>query len=210
MTRMLNAEYRIRKKAIQERLKEFRTVWRQPDRRIFRELCFCICTPQSRAVYCDKAVSAMEKSGVLFNGNERQIRAGLTAVRFPNNKARFIVETRALFCPGRSLRVKDKINTRDIPATRDWLVKNVKGIGYKEASHFLRNIGLGAGLAILDVHILKNMVKYGVIKDAPKSVSKATYLKLEDKLKKFSEKTGIPMEELDLLFWSMETGIVFK
>jgi N-glycosylase/DNA lyase len=210
MTRMLRAEYRLKKKAIKERLKEFRSIWRQPDSRIFCELCFCICTPQSKAVYCDRAVSALERSGVLFKGNVRQIRAGLTAVRFPNNKARFIVETRTLFCPGRSLKIKDKINTRDIPATRDWLVKNVKGIGYKEASHFLRNIGLGKGLAILDVHILKNMVKYGVIKDVPKSVSKAIYLKLEGKLEKFSHRIGIPMEELDLLFWSMETGMIFK
>lgn len=210
MTRMLRAEYRRKKKAIKKRLKEFRSVWGQSDKRIFSELCFCICTPQSKAVYCDKAVSALEKSGALFKGNARQIRAGLTAVRFPNNKAGFIVETRALLCSGRSLRIKDKINVRDVPATRDWLVKNVKGIGYKEASHFLRNIGLGKGLAILDVHILKNMVRYGVIKGVPKSVTRSTYLELEEKLRKFSDKVGIPMEELDLLFWSMETGMIFK
>jgi N-glycosylase/DNA lyase len=89
-------------------------------------------------------------------------------------------------------------------------VRNVKGIGYKEASHFLRNIGFGQHLAILDVHILRNMVRYGVIESVPKNISRSVYLELENKLKGFAKKIGIPMDELDLLFWSSETGEIFK
>ena len=87
---------------------------------------------------------------------------------------------------------------------------NVKGIGLKEASHFLRNIGFGRDLAILDVHILKNMVKYGILKEIPKNISKARYLELESKLKRFAKKVNISMDELDLLFWASQTGMVFK
>jgi N-glycosylase/DNA lyase len=84
------------------------------------------------------------------------------------------------------------------------------GFGFKEASHFLRNIGFGGDLAILDTHILKNMVKYGIIKSLPKNISAAGYLILEDKFRVFSKKVNIPMGELDLLLWSAETGEILK
>jgi N-glycosylase/DNA lyase len=95
-------------------------------------------------------------------------------------------------------------------ATRDWLVRNIKGIGYKEASHFLRNIGFGGRLAILDVHILRNLVKFGVLREIPKSLSRGKYIELERKAGRFADKAGIPMDHLDLLFWSEQTGMIFK
>lgn len=210
MTEILLSEYIKRKKAIKDRLLDFSGVWSQSEKRIFSELCFCICTPQSKAVYCDKAVSSLERSGKLFTGGEQEIRAGLKAVRFPNNKSRYIVEARKLFFASGRIRIKDKIDDGDIFVTRDWIVKNVKGLGYKEASHFLRNIGFGKDLAILDVHILKNMKRYGVIKEIPECISKKCYFSLEEKVRGFSRKLRIPMAELDLLLWSMETGVIFK
>ncbi len=94
---------------------------------------------------------------------------------------------------------------------REWFVENIKGFGYKEASHFLRNIGLGKDIAILDRHILKNLKKYGVIDKIPSSLgSRRVYLEIEEKMKGFSKKTGIPLEDMDLLFWSLQTGFVFK
>jgi N-glycosylase/DNA lyase len=210
MTEALLSEYGKRKKAIKKRLLDFDRVWMQPEKRIFSELCFCICTPQSKAVYCDKAVTALDESGKLFTGGEKEIRDGLKAVRFPNNKARYIVEARNLFSEGGSLSIKPRINVHDVPAARDWIVKNVKGLGYKEASHFLRNTGHGKDLAILDVHILKNMKRYGEIKEIPECISKKCYFSLEGKMRGFSDRIGIPMAELDLLLWSMETGVIFK
>ena len=93
---------------------------------------------------------------------------------------------------------------------RDWLVSNVKGMGYKEASHFLRNIGFGEDIAILDRHILKNLAKAGVIKEVSKSISKKTYFEIEDKMKKFSKNIRIPLSHLDLALWYKEAGEVFK
>ena len=94
-------------------------------------------------------------------------------------------------------------------ALRNYLVENVKGIGWKEASHFLRNVG-HRDLAILDRHILKNLVKLNVVKEVPKSLTPKVYFEIEEKFKKFSNEIKIPIDELDLLFWSMETGEVFK
>ncbi len=86
----------------------------------------------------------------------------------------------------------------------------MKGLGYKEASHFLRNIGLGFDLAILDRHIMRNLLKYGVIDKIPECITKKCYLSLENEMKKFSDKIDIPLADLDLLFWSEETGEIFK
>ncbi len=88
-------------------------------------------------------------------------------------------------------------------------MQNVKGLGYKESSHFLRNIGY-KNLAILDRHILKNLKDLRVIRYIPKSLNKNKYLEIEDKFQNFSKRINISMDELDLLFWSIETGEVFR
>lgn len=89
-------------------------------------------------------------------------------------------------------------------------MKNVKGMGYKEASHFLRNIGLADDLAILDRHILKNLKIFGIIEEIPKSLSKKKYLEIEEKMRNLANEVNIPLSHLDLLFWSKETGEIFK
>ena len=93
---------------------------------------------------------------------------------------------------------------------REWLVENVLGLGYKEASHFLRNIGKNDGLAILDRHILRNLKRLNVINSIPKSISKNKYLEIERCFSKFAIDNDIALDELDLLFWSMETGEIRK
>jgi len=93
---------------------------------------------------------------------------------------------------------------------RAWLVKNVKGMGFKEASHFMRNTGIGDKLAILDRHILKNMKLLGVIDEIPESITEKVYLDLEKKLAEFSKRSRIPMEYLDFVLWYKEAGEVFK
>ena len=89
-------------------------------------------------------------------------------------------------------------------------MKNVKGMGFKEASHFMRNIGIGNELAILDRHILKNMKLLGVIDEIPESITENVYLMLEKKLSEFSKSSRIPMEHLDFVLWYKEAGEVFK
>ena len=206
----LFSEYKKKQPAIKKRLNEFKKVWEQSDSRIFSELCFCLCTPQSKAVSCDKAISDLEEKNILFNGSVSRIITGLKAVRFPNKKASYIVEARNFFTDNGILQIKHKIDTDNIHETRQRFVNDVKGFGFKEASHFLRNIGFGSDFAILDTHILKNMLKYGLIDKQPEALTKCQYLFLEDRLRQFSQKINIPMDELDLLFWSSQTGEIFK
>ena len=205
----LKKEYKIKSKDIKKRLEEFRDIGNRDDRDIFSELCFCLLTPQSRALTCDKAIKDLTRTGILFNGDQSAIRSKLIGVRFPNNKSGYVIEARRLFENGKGFNIKSKLNGKMLQ-TRDWFVKYVKGLGYKEASHFLRNIGHGRDLAILDVHILRNLKRYGAIKQIPTSITKKKYLEIEDKMRQFSKRIGIPLEALDLLFWSHETGFIFK
>jgi N-glycosylase/DNA lyase len=92
---------------------------------------------------------------------------------------------------------------------RAWLVDHVKGLGWKEASHFLRNVGY-RGLAILDRHILKNLRHHRVISVLPGALTASRYMAIEEKFRRFAGEIDIPMDELDLLFWSRETGEILK
>jgi N-glycosylase/DNA lyase len=197
------------KEQIDARLGEFRQIWeRATDEELFIELVFCLLTPQSKAKTCWKAVQRLNRKCMLSEGEPCQIRDELFGVRFNRRKAEYICLARKAFST-RPLRAT--LNEFDDPLkAREWLVENVLGMGYKEASHFLRNIGLGEDLAILDRHILKNLTLLGVIKEVPSTLSRKTYLEIERRMTEFSKKTGIPMGQLDLLLWYKEAGEVFK
>jgi len=203
-------DYSKKKKEIKYRLLDFKEIYKKSDNDIFAELCFCILTPQAKAVVCDEAINRLKRRGLLLSGSQRHIRPCLKGVRFPNNKTKYIIAARDFLKNGKGIDIKNKLDTKDLFKTRDWLARNIKGLGYKEASHFLRNIGFGRDIAILDVHIMKNLKRYSVIRKISPSLSKKTYEYIESKMKEFSKKIRIPMDELDLLFWSKETGIVFK
>jgi len=194
------------------RLNDFKRIWKKgSEEEIFIELVFCILTPQSKAKLCWLAVKNMSDKNLLLKGSKNRITEELNIARFKNKKAEYIVEARKLFSSKGRIFIKSKLKQfSDVYAAREWLVKNVKGISYKEASHFLRNIGLGENFAILDRHILKNLKSLGVIQKIPDSLSRSRYYNIEMRMKKFSEKINIPVSHLDFVMWYKETGEVFK
>ncbi|MBI4974363.1 MAG: DNA lyase, partial [Candidatus Omnitrophica bacterium] len=156
--RYLIYEYNKRRSEIKNRLKEFTLLHKGKDEKIFKELSFCLLTANANALKCDEAIRDLEKAGLLLKGKVHQIRPKIKGkVRFHNKKASFLVGARRLFENGKRIDLKRRLDFKDPVATREWLVANIKGMGYKEASHFLRNIGLGKNIAILDRHILKNL-----------------------------------------------------
>lgn len=197
------------KETIESRLEEFRQIWKTAsDEELFCELVFCLLTPQSKAKNAFWAVERLTKKCIISNGEPDQIQVELSGVRFSNRKAEYICKAQRMFS-WQSLR--SILAGFDNPiSAREWLVRNVLGLGYKEASHFLRNIGIGEDLAILDRHILKNLAIMGVIDKQPASLSRKTYLDIEKKMLGFSRQVGIPMGQLDLLLWYKEAGEVFK
>lgn len=206
---MLGKYYEQCKHELKEKLLTFKQMGYESEEKIFAELCYCLCTPQSKAHNCAQAIKSLEESGILYTGTWQEIQQKLKGVRFAPTKAKRIVAAREYFTENGRLVLKKLLDTCE-NIRREWLVKNVKGLGYKEASHFLRNIGLSETLAILDRHVLKNLKRFGVIEEIPTNLSKKKYFEIEQQMKDFCKQINIPLAELDLIFWSMETGEIFK
>jgi len=211
-TEGIRALYQEKRREICLRLEEFKGIWDKGTREeLFAELVYCIITPMARGNMCCVAVDAMVSSGVLFTGTRDQIKERLIGARFIHKKSAYIVEAREKFLRDGSTFVRSALSTiDDDQEAREWLVENVKGIGYKEASHFLRNIGFTQELAILDRHIIRNLHSLGVIGETPDSLSKRRYLDIEKRMMEFSHAVQIPMGHLDLLLWCKETGEILK
>jgi len=196
--------YAARRLAIASRLADFAAV---PPSEYFYEMAYCLLTPQSSAVNAGRVVAVLRERGFLgapFDP-EPVLASRDHYIRFHRTKAARLLTARERF--GEIL--PRLSNGAGGAALRSWLVENVNGLGWKEASHFLRNIG-HRDLAILDRHILRHLVSGGVIRKVPASLTPKRYLAIEKKFRTYSGKTGIPMDELDLLFWSMETGQILK
>lgn len=205
--------YKEKQKDIEKRLREFKEVWEKGSNEdIHAELSFCILTPQSKAVNAWKAITTLRENGLLFNGSAEDIVEYLNIVRFKNNKSKYLVALREQMQNEKGeIITKDFFNSiSDVKEKREWIVKNIKGMAYKEAGHFLRNVGFGKEIAILDRHILKNLVKLEVIGDIPKSLTPKLYLEIEEKMKAYCKYISIPMDSLDLLLWYKEAGEIFK
>jgi len=198
----IKKQYQFKKKEIQKKINEFHNI---SEDKYFQELLFCLLTPQSNAKKCWQAV---EEISQLTNLNQSSVKKILKSkTRFHNNKTRYILEAK-----NQENEIKKQIkNNKSNPIKlRDWLINNIKGLGQKEASHFLRNIGLSNNkIAILDRHILKNLYNLNIIQK-PTIKNKKDYLEKEQEFIKFSQKTGIPIDNLDLFFWSNENGEIFK
>ena len=190
--------------AIRARLADFAAIRPQE---YFYELVYCLLTPQSSAVNAGKATDALKSAG-LFEAqiDPAPILSSKSAyIRFHNTKARNVLDVRGRF----RVILPELENGSTPPAVREWLVENVRGLGMKEASHFLRNIGR-RDLAILDRHILRNLAKHGVVRGTPKTLTKKQYLVIENQFRVFARHLGLAMDELDLYFWSLETGELLK
>lgn len=192
--------YAKRKDAIQKRLEEFRQL---PQESYREELLFCLLTPQSNAYKCWEAVEQLKK---LNNPTAAKIKAILRKkTRFHNNKTRYIIKALKEWEVIQTALVNN--NKKEL---RNWLAQEVNGLGLKESAHFLRNIGKSENqVAILDRHILKNLRELKVINNE-KIKSKKDYFDAERRVLAFAKSLQIPLDELDLLLWSQETGEIFK
>ena len=190
-------------KLVNDRIKEFKSIDKKSTSELFNEMCFCILTANFNA---EKSIKIQNEIGECFsNDSEEDLAKKLQELghRFPNMRASYISESRN--CKDMLKRVVESLKNDEL---REWLVKNVKGIGYKETSHFLRNIGFD-DFAIIDFHIIDILAKYDLI-EKPKALTRKKYLEIEKILKKIAEKSGLNLAELDLYLWYMETGKILK
>ena len=191
-------------KLVANRMREFEQLGKSGAEEIFKELAFCLLTANYSAEGGIRIQRAIGDGFITLPKEELEGRLRELGHRFPKARAEYIVEARKLLP-----KLKDILSSfRDERSLREWLAKNVRGLGYKEASHFLRNIGY-KNLAIIDYHIVDVLVRYGII-ERPKTLTRRKYLEIESILEKIAERTGLTLGELDLYLWYMETGKVLK
>lgn len=200
----LAVQFAERREAIQARLRDFASV---PASQHFYELCYCLCTPQSKAVHADAVVQALMQGRFLEEGWDPTplLRDPAHYIRFHRTKGARLLALRAQWD------VLGPILRSPMPPDqlREILVREVSGFGMKEASHALRNIGK-RGLAIIDRHLITNLVACGVYARPPVLGSIKRYLAVERRFKAYASAVGIDMDELDLLFWSDQAGLILK
>ncbi len=206
MKKLINdiKKYEHIKEKVDSRLEEFSKIRESDSKKIFLELCFCFMTANFQA---GKSMLIQNEIGEGFiEMSEEEIRDLLKKFghRFWPQRSKMIYEARWL-----APIIKEKIESfKKSHEAREWIVKNVYGIGMKEASHFMRNIGY-FDLAIIDKHIINLLDRYSIT-EKTKGLGKKKYLEYEATLLKIANKMGMSIGELDLYLWYMETGKILK
>lgn len=208
----IKTAHRERRGEIRGRLGEFEDIWKfGTDEKLWEEMVFCFFTGGCSAKMGMKSIDAVRP--LLADGGQPELAKALTgAHRYPNARSRYVVASRQFLREHCGLRLREKLSGFDCRfERRDWLVKEkgIKGLGYKEASHFLRNVGF-KGYAILDKHVLRSLAELKIIDDPKPPNTRVAYLRVEEKLKHLTEALGIDLDEMDLVLWSLKTGEILK
>ncbi|HMJ08153.1 MAG TPA: N-glycosylase/DNA lyase [Pyrinomonadaceae bacterium] len=208
----IKAAHLSRKDEIKLRLSEFTDILKAGnDERLWEEMVFCFFTGGCSAKMGMRSIEAVRPH--LMRGTQEQLAAALSGVhRYPNARSRYIVASREFLLNHYDLALRERLAEFNDPLERrDWLVteKGIKGLGYKEASHFLRNVGF-KGYAILDKHVLNCLRELQIIDDPKPPNTRSKYLRVESELKTLALLTDIDFDEMDLVLWSMKTGEILK
>ena len=194
-------------KLVDEQVKAFRKVHNSDNHTWFSELCFCLLTANSSATLGIKIQNALQSDGFInLPFEELQQKLKQLGHRFYTKRAEYIVEARKYANSIRDIILSFGDDTWN---AREWLVKNIKGLGYKEASHFLRNVGY-FDFAIIDRHILKMLYTHGFISRIPTTITKRKYFEFERIFKAIADYFDIPPGIFDFYVWYLSTGKILK
>lgn len=178
---------------------------------VFIELCFCLLTANYNA---KKAIEIQDNIGLGFitmSLEQLKNRLKQLGYRYPNKRAEYIYEARKYKDDIKDIIFNNKLRKED---RRLFLVNNIKGLGFKESSHFLRNIGF-IDYSIIDFHIIDILFNNNMIdKPTSKTLTKNKYLEIEKILKEFSDsfddKYEMNLSKLDIFLWYIETNTIMK
>lgn len=132
-----------------------------------------------------------------FNGKDHYRR-----LRFFIKKGGYIIGTlRHIYL--NELTIKKMLFHGCVDETRKNIIKYALGIGPKQASMFLRNIGFYSDFAVLDKHVIDYMRLIGISFSSETNFSNiASYQKIENKLKTYAEINNLNLIHLDLAIWT--------
>ncbi len=188
---------------INNKIAEFAAKRHADLRTLMDELCFCILAANCSAEMALATQQGLRDAYLTLPEKILARRLRRLKYRFYNVRAKYLIQARAQQPLLQRLLLQD-----DERSIREWLVKSIAGIGYKEASHFLRNVGF-RNVAIVDYHILDLLSRYSITPAFP-TITPRRYLAIENTLSRIASKLNLTLAELDLYLWYLETGKVIK
>ncbi len=193
------------KPLIKSKLDEFQQINNKQELWL-EEMVFCVFAANSSAEMGLKATNLVRP--VLENGSFDQIKERVKGkVRFYNVRTKYLIknrETLKLF-PN----IKSHLDSLDFYDRRLFIKNNFLGFGFKESSHFLRNIGY-KGYGIIDKHVIRLMHELGVFEKNTPPKNEREYYDYEKKLHIFASENDLDVDALDLALWSYATGKIIK
>jgi N-glycosylase/DNA lyase len=140
------------------------------------------------------------KNPVSFKSNEKEYSRRL---RFFVKKAEYIIDTLENIYLN-NLTIKEILKQKNcIQETRKNIINYSCGLGPKQASMFLRNIGYYSEFAVLDKHVIDYMRIMGLTCVGDNNFSNiSAYQKIETKLKSYAETYNVNLLHLDLAIWT--------
>lgn len=183
--------------------------WKEYDLR--KEMVACILGSQVRYEMAIAALSRIEGAGLLEDKwwkvpmdkaiEPRFFEALSKGYRFPRTRAAQLAGARvALVLRPLSERLAAYTDARQL---RQCLISEVPGLGPKQASMFLRNIGMSHELAILDTHLLRYLKMRLLLGNEIVRVSSLpSYERTERVAVLYAESLGYPVGYLDWAIWA--------
>lgn len=203
---------------IEKRLAEAKRAPKLTEKHCRDELVACMLSSQVRFETSNLAFERLQTNGLLSNarwrasddGFERDLSAALadsntcadqrSAYRFPQMRSRQIATLRECL-RGEPLLSRIE-HQKDVKHIRARLVENLPGIGPKQASMLLRNLGVSYDVAILDTHVLEFFRSIGVLPRTNVSVSTIKHYETTEAIaSRFAEGIGYRVGLLDWAIW---------
>lgn len=181
------------------------------------ELVACLLGSQVRAESANIALWRLANAGLLSDDRwgllDDAFEADVVAVlanrdgagkkesyRFPQLRAKQLSQMRVLLqCEPLTARL---VLDREATHLRADLVRDLPGIGPKQASMFLRNVGISYDVAILDVHVLRFFQLLGLLPEQKIGVSSLKHYEGAERVaKQYAIECGHRVGYLDWAIW---------
>lgn len=187
------------------------------ETRLWTELACCVLSSQVPYEMAQAAAVRLEASGLLLNEGvaPHDLEVALAELlrrpfdiggasrryRFPDSRAHQLTAT--VVKVRREAKGLSNLlaSFDDIETARGWFVANAKGLGPKQASMFLRNVGLTYDLAVLDRHLINYMMMMGLTADPKPMRRMADYRRDEIVLRDHAASFGLSVGFLDWAVW---------
>lgn len=200
----------------------FTNKWKSlSEQQIWKELCFCLLSGNVAFELVKSTIDVLEQKGFLdydwivteknsqelmfrlFNGpnfEPKKKNGELRKYRYPNKRSRQITEAAKIIYSNSSIKELLEQSSSEVEI-RNYLSENIPGLGIKESSHFLRNIGFSNSLAIIDVHVLNFLKQNRFVLWKNSSLTTKKYCKLETILQNLAGFHNLDLAIFDLAIW---------